>query len=114
MLAKMQKTGNTIQMIVENDVIGIKFSNDKISTEFQTKINSIIDRNRYLKKKRVIDFISFYSSIKKNEEQPNDTNEIRKALFNEVLSDSNQAFREAKNISSRLRRFQKQMSVNSQ
>ena len=47
MLAKMQKTGNTIQMIVENDVIGIKFSNDEISTEFQTKINSIIDRNRY-------------------------------------------------------------------
>ena len=68
---------------------------------------------RYLKKKRVID-VSFYSSIKKNEEQPNDTNEIRKALFNEVLSDSNKAFREAKNISSRLRRFQKQMSVNSQ
>ena len=70
--------------------------------------------NRYLKQKRVINFISFYSSIKKNEEQPNDTNEIRKALFNEVLSDSNKAFREAKNISSRLRRFQKQMSVNSQ
>ena len=68
---------------------------------------------RYLKKKIVID-VSFYSSIKKNEEQPNDTNEIRKALFNEVLSDSNKAFREAKNISSRLRRFQKQMSVNSQ
>ena len=68
---------------------------------------------RYLKKKRVID-VSFYSSIKKNEEQPNDTNEIRKAHFNEVLSDSNKAFREAKNISSRLRRFQKQMSVNSQ
>ena len=34
-------------MVVEDEVIGIKFLNAEISTDFLTKINSINDRDRY-------------------------------------------------------------------